>query len=92
MGPASRPVGKLVAELLGVDFTDADEQIVRVDGRTIPEIFDQDGAPAFGEIERQVVLDLLTAVASYPLGGGAVMILPSPTLGRQRVVYLRHRP
>ena len=93
MGLASRPSAKLVAELLGVDFTDADEQIVRVDGRTIPEIFDQDGAPAFREIERQVVLDLLTRGGVVSLGGGAVMTPAiADALGSQRVVYLSIDP
>ena len=93
MGAGKSTVGKLVAELLGVDFTDADEQIVRVDGRTIPEIFDQDGAPAFREIERQVVLDLLTRGGVVSLGGGAVMTPAiADALGSQRVVYLSIDP
>ncbi len=93
MGAGKSTVGKLVAELLGVDFVDADEEIVRVVGRSIPEIFAEDGAPAFRDIERRVVLDLLTRGGVVSLGGGAVMTTAiADALAEHRVVYLSIDP
>ena len=93
MGAGKSTVGRLVADLLGVDFVDADEEIVRVDGRTIPDIFAQDGVEKFRDIERRVVLDLLTRGGVVSLGGGAVMTPAiADALAEHRAVYLSIHP
>ncbi len=47
-------IGKALAESLGRVLVDLDDEIVRADGRPIPEIFRQDGEAAFREVECHV--------------------------------------
>ena len=75
MGAGKSKLGKVLAGLFSVDFVDADQLIVDAAGKTIPDIFEQDGEPHFREIERQVIAskaeeEQLSVVA---LGGGAFM-------------------
>jgi len=58
MGTGKSTVGRLLAERLGVDFVDTDELIVARDGRTIAEIFREEGQAAFREWERRVACEL----------------------------------
>lgn len=53
MGCGKSTVGKLLAERLGWTFVDLDEEIERLAGRAIPEIFERDGEPQFRDLERQ---------------------------------------
>ncbi|SFE08431.1 shikimate kinase [Actinopolyspora alba] len=72
-GAGKTEVGKSLAERLGVPFRDTDEDVERLAGRTIPEIFTDDGEPAFRELETRA---LTAALAEHSgvlaLGGGAV--------------------
>ena len=43
MGAGKTAIGTLVAQRLGVDFVDSDEEIVRAANMSIAEIFDRDG-------------------------------------------------
>ena len=91
MGAGKSTVGSILADRLGVDFLDTDNEIVRTTGRRIPEIFTEDGPARFREIERDVVLDVLGSHGGVvALGGGAVMT-PAVVDGLvgHRVVYLR---
>ena len=58
MGTGKTSVGRLVAEQLGFEFVDTDEMIQVRTGRTISDIFNRDGEPAFREMERKMVLEL----------------------------------
>ena len=75
MGCGKSRIGATLAGLLSVDFADADQLIVDAAGKSIPDIFAQNGEPHFREIERQVIAnkaeeEKLSVVA---LGGGAFM-------------------
>ncbi len=50
MGSGKSTLGKALALVLGRPFLDLDEEIVRYDGRTIPEIFKDDGEAGFRKI------------------------------------------
>ena len=52
MGAGKTSVGKRLAGLLGVGFTDSDHEIVEAAGMSIPEIFASLGEPAFRDGER----------------------------------------
>lgn len=47
-------VGRLLAERLGREFIDTDDEIVSREGRSIAEIFAEDGETEFRKIEREV--------------------------------------
>ena len=51
-------VGKLLAEELGWKFVDVDEEIVRREGLTIPEIFEKKGEDYFRELEFRLLEEL----------------------------------
>lgn len=54
MGTGKTTVAKKVAERLGRTFIDTDEKIVEQAGKSIPEIFAQDGEAVFRHHERRV--------------------------------------
>lgn len=66
-------VSRIVAERMGWDLLDTDEEIVRIAGKPIPEIFAQDGEPHFRKLERQALANVCrrrhTVIAT---GGGIV--------------------
>jgi shikimate kinase len=66
-------VGRLVAEALGLPFTDVDALIEAREGRLIREIFVEDGEPHFRELELAASLEALSAPGVVALGGGAPM-------------------
>ena len=57
-GCGKSTVGRLLSGKTGRKFVDADEEIVRLAGMSIPEIFAQDGEEAFREYETQVLSEL----------------------------------
>lgn len=72
MGSGKSTVGLLVAERLGWDFVDLDEEIEREQGRPIREIFHLWGEPVFRSIETSRLRSLRNRAACVvALGGGA---------------------
>ncbi len=74
MGAGKTTVAGLVGEAWGIPVRDTDADIVAAEGRSIGEIFVDDGEQAFRAIEAAAVAD---ALASHDgvlaLGGGAVL-------------------
>ncbi|MET9358045.1 shikimate kinase [Streptomyces sp. NPDC006617] len=90
MGVGKSTVGQLLAERLGTVFRDTDEDIVTARGRSIAEIFVDEGEPVFRELEKEAVR---TALGEHDgvlaLGGGAVLDADTRALlAGHRVVYL----
>ena len=74
MGCGKTTLGALLAEHTGTEFLDMDAQIVREEGKSIPQIFSQQGEQAFRQMEQQVARGLgrrKNAVIST--GGGFLM-------------------
>jgi len=72
MGAGKTTVGKLLADRLGLAFTDSDQVIEQRADRPVRQIFAEDGEPAFRALEHQVIADLLDGPAIVlALGGGA---------------------
>jgi shikimate kinase len=73
-GSGKTTVGRVLARLLGVDLLDTDQAIEAQQGRSISDIFMDDGEPRFRELEQdEVVSSLATHVGVLSVGGGAVM-------------------
>ena len=72
-GCGKTTVGQLLAEKLGRPLADADEKIVSLAGKSIPDIFAQDGEPAFRAWETKALTELgkLSGLV-IATGGGCV--------------------
>lgn len=57
-GCGKSTVGKALAEELGKQFVDADEELVKTFGKSIPEIFAEEGEAGFREKETAVLTEL----------------------------------
>ena len=91
MGAGKTTVGGLLAEAWGVGFRDTDQDVEATAGKSVQDIFVDEGEQEFRARERAAVADALaTHDGVLALGGGAV--LDSGTralLTGQRVVFLR---
>ncbi|KAL4528256.1 hypothetical protein Ndes2437B_g00355 [Nannochloris sp. 'desiccata'] len=73
MGSGKSTVGKLVSQALGYCYFDTDALIEQLAGKTIPEIFAEDGEEDFRAIETQVLMELAPfRDCIVSTGGGAV--------------------
>lgn len=90
-GAGKSSVGRRLAELLDLPFTDTDEMVEERAGKSISDIFVDDGEAAFRAHERQAVHTALhTHTGVVSLGGGAIMDdTTRADLADRRVVYLR---
>ena len=89
-GSGKSTIGRRLAKSLGVSLLDTDAVIEQTTGRTIPDIFTNDGEKEFRRIEEQVIRDTLASHDGVlSLGGGAIT---SPgvreALSGHTVVYL----
>jgi len=67
-------VAREVANRLNWSPIDSDDEIAKVSGKTIPEIFEQQGESAFRELERQVIAKACQQKqAVIATGGGAIL-------------------
>ncbi len=71
-GSGKTTVGRQLAAVLGRPFVDTDELITAAAGRPIPQIFAEQGEPAFRALEREAVQRALSGPpAVIATGGGA---------------------
>ena len=67
-------VGRIIAEKLGRDLIDTDDEIVKSTSSTIPEIFKNQGEARFRDIESEVIEEISTTTgAVIATGGGAIL-------------------
>jgi shikimate kinase len=89
-GSGKSTVGALLAEQLGTTFADVDAVIEAEAGKSIAEIFAEDGEAAFRVLEEVATKRLLANPGVLSLGGGAVLSAATRAeLLGQRVVWLQ---
>ncbi|MEI7665328.1 MAG: shikimate kinase [Synechococcaceae cyanobacterium ELA263] len=76
MGAGKSAVGRPLAEALGYRFIDADSVIEQTAGRSIPEIFANDGETGFRELETAVLDSIAHWHSLVVATGGGVVTRP----------------
>jgi len=94
MGVGKSTVGALLARRLGRPFIDTDQEVERVAGLTIAEIFETDGEVHFRALEAEAIRAASADAAVVALGGGAVAEpgAMERLLAGGEVVYLMAEP
>jgi shikimate kinase len=95
MGAGKSTVGSLVAAATGRTFVDVDRVIVARTSKTVRELWEEGGEPAYRQLESEVVLDTLARSGDVVLAapGGAVLDpAVRAALGPAFVVWLRADP
>jgi len=94
MGVGKSTVGPVLAERLARPFVDTDAAVEASAGRTIAEIFAQDGESAFRCLEVEAIEESSRVGAVVALGGGAISQhgMAERLTSRGTVVWLRAEP
>jgi shikimate kinase len=72
MGSGKSTLGKQLASIMGWSFTDLDRSIENQEKRSIPQIFEQEGEPAFRKLESALLKkNLEKKNCIIAIGGGA---------------------
>jgi shikimate kinase len=74
MGTGKSTLGRLLARRWERPFLDTDELVERLAGKSIAEIFAQDGEPAFRALERRVIEEQLPASGAVIACGGGLVV------------------
>lgn len=74
MGTGKTTVGRAVAARLGYEFLDADHEIERLRGKSVSEIFAQEGEPAFRRYEREFIEHGHPATSQIVACGGGLIV------------------
>ena len=95
-GSGKSTIGRKLADRLWKRFVDLDDLIVERAGKSIREIFEQDGEPAFREIEHQVLGETLLLEDQVIAAGGGVILREDNRRAindaAHRVIYLKCDP
>jgi shikimate kinase len=76
MGTGKTTVGRSVAAKIGFQVLDSDHEIERAKGKSIPDIFAQDGEPAFRQLERDFIERGHAASRTVVACGGGLVVQP----------------
>ena len=92
MGSGKTTIGQLIAKRLDIAFRDTDQVVEEETGRTVSDIFLEDGEDAFRLLEKGVLRnELLSDETVLALGGGAPISMDAQSALRaiaSPVVYL----
>jgi shikimate kinase len=92
-GSGKSTIGRKLADRLWQSFVDVDEQIVRRAGKTIRDIFEQDGEERFRQHETEVICEVvLLPEQVVALGGGSLVREENRVALRDnhhKLIYLR---
>jgi shikimate kinase len=95
-GSGKTTVGRKLADRLWQPFIDTDELITQRAGKSIKDIFSQDGEEAFRDLEEQAIKEVsLLGDHVISIGGGAVLRETNRNLLKgsdHRLIYLKCEP
>src|SRR6266480_1573090 len=92
-GCGKSTIGQKLADHLWQKFVDTDRMVIQKAGKSIKEIFEQDGVPRFRELETEAVRDVANLQEHViALGGGAPLVEENRRVIKEaghRVIYLK---
>ena len=91
MGAGKTTVGRLLGERWGVAVRDTDADVETTTGRTVSDIFVEDGEQHFRDLERNAVATALVEHDGVLALGGGLRVFDAAT-GARRAVYPRREP
>jgi shikimate kinase len=74
MGSGKSSVGRELARRIGAEFADADAWIEKTAGRPIRDLFEQEGEPAFRELEKAALKEILSVKGRVVATGGGAFL------------------
>lgn len=88
-GSGKTTIGDALGELSGFECVDTDAEIVKKAGKTIPEIFAEDGEAHFRSLEREVIGKVTAQTGRIIMTGGGCVKTPEniTALRRSGLVY-----
>ncbi len=95
MGSGKSTIGPILANTLGFDFVDIDIAIEKRFGKSIVQVFAEDGEASFRTVEREILRELVErSECVISLGGGTLANEENLDLIRQNgvIVYLHLSP
>jgi shikimate kinase / 3-dehydroquinate synthase len=76
MGTGKSAIGRLLAESTGRLFVDTDDEIIRRTGRSISEVFEEEGESTFRGLEKEMAAELANRAELVIATGGGLMLDP----------------
>lgn len=76
MGTGKTTIGRVVAQKLNFQLLDSDHEIERIKEKSIPEIFEQEGEPAFRILEREFICTGHSGLRTVVACGGGLVVQP----------------
>lgn len=95
MGAGKTTIGRQLAQQLGLEFADSDQEIQRRTGVDISTIFEYEGEPGFRAREKKVIADMVEDDNQVLATGGGVVTEPDNCrllAARGYVIYLQCSP
>ncbi|NPV00765.1 MAG: shikimate kinase [Brevinematales bacterium] len=84
-GAGKTTLGRELAAELGYRFIDTDDEVVRANGITIPEIFAEYGEPRFREMESSALANVTSGDGAVISTGGGIIL----SEGNRRIIMER---
>ena len=94
-GSGKTSAGRLAAQQLGVPFVDTDQVVAERAGKSIAQIFSEEGESAFRALERDILLQLLAKRGELVATGGGCVLDPDVREGLRacgRTLWLTAEP
>jgi shikimate kinase len=94
MGSGKSTIGVRLAELLVLPFVDTDAAIEKAEGRSVQQIFEQEGEGYFREKEQQLIANWPEEVGVVACGGGLPCFFDHIAILKEKgtVIYLEASP
>lgn len=95
MGSGKTEVGKMLAQRLGYTFIDTDKLVEEQEGKSISDIFREDGEPYFRDIEALILKDLSGLEGHVISTGGGIVTREDNILNLKKtglVIWLKASP